>query len=103
MLKVALKHWIYEQCIDLIFDGIASNFIGFSYSKPLEIGDKYSLIVERGENNEWYHYNCVILTKDYDRILIECERLETYHNNSLEKEGIMITTCFLNHITRIVQ
>ena len=27
MIKVALKHWIYEKCIDLLFDNITRNFV----------------------------------------------------------------------------
>jgi hypothetical protein len=60
MIKVALKHYIYDYCIDLIFKGISSNFIGFSYNKNLKVGDRYSLIVERSgiTGVEWYHYDC---------------------------------------------
>ena len=26
MIKIALKHWIYEKCIDVLFEGICRNF-----------------------------------------------------------------------------
>jgi len=43
MIKVALKHWIYEVCIEQVFNGIAKNFNSVirSYKK----GDKFSRLI----------------------------------------------------------
>ena len=27
MIKIALKHWIYEKCIDVFFEAITNNFL----------------------------------------------------------------------------
>jgi hypothetical protein len=42
MIKIALKHWIYDYCIDLIFKGISSNFNKTSIQ--FKRGDKFSLV-----------------------------------------------------------
>jgi hypothetical protein len=51
MIKVALKHWIYEFCIDKIFDGIRENFQLYEGLHTLSLGDHLELkiLIEDGE------------------------------------------------------
>jgi len=44
MIKVALKHWIYEVCIEQMFAGIFKNFNSPLMNK-LRIGDKFNRII----------------------------------------------------------
>lgn len=45
MLKVALKHWLYERCISIIFDRI-----GFNFNRPnrLSFGGIQGIKIGRG-------------------------------------------------------
>lgn len=43
MIKIALKHWIYERCIDMLFDNIARNFKVIR--TKIKVGDYYRRLV----------------------------------------------------------
>jgi len=73
MIKVALKHFIYEKCIDVIFDGIINNF---SVSKKrFNVDDRFTEIKVRLTNwsNDRYTvlYDCTILDNIQGTVLIE--------------------------------
>jgi hypothetical protein len=69
MIKVAIKHWIYDYCINLIFEGISSNFRVFNM-KNIKIGDRFD-VIEKIEDKEPFnlkeggyksiYYNCVVV------------------------------------------
>ena len=51
MIKTALKHWIYELCINQIFNAINSNFTTVPKKLQLKIGETYSEIWYRTSRN----------------------------------------------------
>jgi len=42
MIKTALKHWIFEGCINILFDRIGNNFT--KNTKLPKIGDKFKMV-----------------------------------------------------------
>ncbi len=43
MIKLALQHWVFEKCIDLVFNSIAMNFTKAGQGR-LETGKTYALL-----------------------------------------------------------
>lgn len=43
MFKIALKHWIYETCINVLFDKIGNNFCRVNRN-IFNVGDKFTYI-----------------------------------------------------------
>lgn len=104
MIKVAIKHYIYDYCIDLVFSGIKNNFMKIPIEK-IKVGDKYQLIVEQIGETLYYHYDCVIIEIDNSRFGVYYEKFEVY-----EKDGTLcrcryneITYCKLECITKMVR
>jgi hypothetical protein len=69
MIKVALKHWIYDYCINLLFDTIKINFSVSSVSidkRNIKIGDNFRSIEVYSDIKKYrYIYcNCIILNKE---------------------------------------
>ncbi len=51
MIKLALKHWIFEKCIDVLFNSLRLNFgVGQKFKKleHVNIGDTFQYIMFRG-------------------------------------------------------
>lgn len=46
MIKVALKHWIYEKCINVLFNNIICNFY-IPIKNILHTGDKFHIIISK--------------------------------------------------------
>ncbi|GAG18642.1 unnamed protein product [marine sediment metagenome] len=69
MIKIILKHWVYEVCITKLFDSITGNFkkISLSDFHP-KVGDKYRSIEVGGDgaftSYIGTYYNCTILELD---------------------------------------
>ena len=80
MIKIALKHWIYEKCIDVFFETITKNFF-FSYKqnefKPgnkfasivIKLSDPFTLYHEVPSQERWEEpyviiYRCTICLKE---------------------------------------
>ena len=74
MIKTALKHFIYEICIDAFFNSVQYNFIeprGINFSNisnmKLNIGDRFSKIIKYKDNNfeiESHCFGCEIMEID---------------------------------------
>ena len=65
MIKVALKHFIYEKCIDTVFKGIVKNFVVPALNVDFTIGDSFYYI----ETNNGYHqyiYHNATIAKIYE-------------------------------------
>jgi hypothetical protein len=75
MIKIALKHWIYDYCINLIFKGIASNFTTFNI-KSIKKGDWFRIIEDK---NHIYH-RCEIIDMNKNDITITFERFGNYND-----------------------
>jgi hypothetical protein len=58
IIKVAIKQFIYESCIDVLFDNIQTNFFLSATDEVPKVGDFYKRI-SHFEDDEHYH-NCVI-------------------------------------------
>ena len=60
MIKIALKHFIYEKCINVIFNAIKRNFMNApipEFSK----GGSYKHLVMHSMASNTHLYNCKIL------------------------------------------
>jgi hypothetical protein len=92
MIKVALKHWIYDYCIDLIFDNIFKNFTFFDISK-IKVKDKFKLIETECSGAIFKCYNCTIQRINSGVICYSCERYDHFYKNGFlffeekEREG----------------
>jgi len=58
MFKIVFKHFIYDFCIDMLFNRIISNFKSTRSTKFPKVGEFYSRI-SHVDNNEHY-FNCII-------------------------------------------
>ncbi|GAG18645.1 unnamed protein product, partial [marine sediment metagenome] len=68
MIKIFLKHWIYEVCINTFFSGIISNFKKFSLSGfHAKVGDYFRYI----ELNGYAHPKAVITSVVLEHMSIE--------------------------------
>jgi hypothetical protein len=87
MLKVALKHWIYEQCISVLFAGISHNFME-NFHGGFKVGDKLSSILTKWEFNptrfHYKYYNCNILSVDDNIIYFSYDN--KYHIDIISNE-----------------
>lgn len=45
MIDIALKHFIYEVCLDVMFDKISHNFRTFNKDIQIVVGGKYRVIM----------------------------------------------------------
>ena len=78
MIKVALKHFIYEKCINVIFDTIINNF---SLSKRrFNVGDKFAeiKIYRNDDSNCIVLYHCTILSNIQGIVLVRYSRASVY-------------------------
>jgi ADP-dependent phosphofructokinase/glucokinase len=78
MIKIALKHWIYDYCIDMIFNNIGKNF-DICKNKKFKIGSRFKCI--KISAREFYNkikhihirtckaslYNCKIINLHKDK------------------------------------
>lgn len=80
MIKTFVKHQIYDFCIDIFFNRIKSNFNGNAFGKIPKVGEFYSRIVHKFDDEEYHR--CVITgvekrrnssNKDYYVITIKYE------------------------------
>ena len=77
MIKVVLKHWVYERCIDIVFNKIRDNFQPISVMlDQLVVGEWYrniavSFVLEDDtETTTVYYTNCKIEALDSEQISI---------------------------------
>jgi len=84
MIKIALKHFIYEKCINVLFDGIINNF---STQKVIKFtadmfhkGDAYNYIKVYHDDKLRIFYECSIdilcprsIAITYERY-VECDK-----------------------------
>jgi len=83
MIKTALKHWIYETCIDMVFDNIFMNFISATNSPAYQRGMRYITVttknrfVSHGQsyNISKTYYNVEIVDILTDYIVIDFHTL----------------------------
>jgi len=77
MIKIALKHWIYEKCIDVFFKAITNNFIFDHKQNEFNPGERFSSIVIKLPNlfkldsNNVKIYTCTILDNLEGTVLIQ--------------------------------
>jgi hypothetical protein len=107
MIKVALKHWIYEQCISVLFRKIHSNFIGQCYkNKIFKVGDRFELIVAEYDNQRiYYHYDCIIMEilKEAGKLKIKCQKFEGSANTHVHREHDTESICNVENIIKIIK
>jgi len=69
MIKLALKHLIYELCIEQLFNGIRKNFIIYPPTK-YKIGEKYGLIEFRITSSNYHIIHATISDIQHGNIVI---------------------------------
>jgi len=58
MIKVALKHWIYEICLEQLFNGISESFKIGDRSPVFNVGDRFDyLTVYEGSADPCIRYS----------------------------------------------
>lgn len=77
MIKIALKHFIYEKCINVLFDGILNNFSA-SKNGEFKVGDRFHSIQVKFESTrvnlseiQTTLYNCTIMDILQGTVLIQ--------------------------------
>lgn len=71
MIKTALKHWIYEFCIDRFFDGIFKNFEIYEHKvTDFNVGDCIQLMLYVGHSKFEFRM-CRVIYKKGNNMLIE--------------------------------
>ena len=83
MIKIALKHWIYEKCIDVLFKTINNNFLLGHKVNEFKVGDKFEYIVIKDSNPGYLirMYDCTITENMGRRLFIE---ISAYRRISLD-------------------
>ena len=76
MIKIALKHWIYEKCIDVFFSVVGRNFdIPVKYPfHSIKVGDKIKMLEARQVDihKHWLFYDCEVINTLISRRTGEC-------------------------------
>jgi len=85
MIKVALKHWIYDYCINVAFTNIQNNFmINNNKNKVLKLGNYYRTLGFTVSDLRTYNYvnffHCHIISLDMDTVGFYCTKRELYLN-----------------------
>ena len=76
MIKIALKHYIYDYCISLLFAGIEKNF------KPIntkfKVGDYFSIIEFGGVHR---CYGCIVTWISSMMLQFKCKTCDHLYEN----------------------
>jgi hypothetical protein len=95
LIKTAIKHWIYETCIDTVFSGIARNFrspeLTYFYDN-IKVGDWYTYITISDNINfdkVTECRKCEITFVDGEYISFRCDTATAY---TKEEKGVHQTT-----------
>lgn len=86
MIKLLIKHKLFEQAIDAFFNSLGRNFIS-SNPSGYKIGDRFNSIHYQFKYNDkvgtrfgiYALYDAEIIGIDGDVILILCRSRKTYH------------------------
>jgi len=92
MIKIALKHFIYDACINVLFSSIEKNFVSISRDLfSAKRGDKFKRItaygdIDMGDGRRKNYYNfidCVIISAtkhslDFSGYYVEGEKQSKY-------------------------
>ena len=90
MIKVALKHWIYEACIEQLFNGIMENFIG---DRKLKKGITYKCLrFKRESYSVEMHEATVVGYIDLDAVEIYSTEVIAFNNNVKNGSQMFSTT-----------
>ena len=92
MIKIALKHWIYEKCIDVLFKAIDNNFCFGPEKNGFKVGDKFKYIyilskdplLTLSPSGRCTLYDCTILNNDRGRLTVEFYG-KSYYSKSTDK------------------
>jgi hypothetical protein len=115
VIKVALKHWIYDYCINILFNHIKNNFSTFNIKQKFKVGEKYRIIEELGGNGYGrIYYDCVIINGDYEWfggvfIDIKYGRIDLYKPDTvlyfMEKDNLTATVlvCRVKNIVKVIK
>lgn len=70
MIKVYLKHFIYEKCITVLFDGIFNNFSA-SKNEEFKVGDGFHSLQVKISDIQTTLYDCTIMDILQGTVLIQ--------------------------------
>lgn len=92
MIKLFIKHWIFEKCIDVLFDGIIKAFnkpreiLGFKKEKK---GDRLIATLTRNYKDKIYTVTQIISDSDIYN-LMKLHKLTEAEIHSILKAGLMM-------------
>lgn len=75
MIRVALKHWIYEICINKFFEGIYKNFDVCDITlQSYKVGQYIHHLQIKADETDYIYdlYKCKIVYKKGKKAVIEC-------------------------------
>lgn len=115
MIKIALKQFILESCINMMFDRIDSNFKDYWF----KVGDRIPILhVESGNKKEYVRYHDVVIKSindpnyDFPSICIEykygyggydnCEYQCIYDIEITYKGTIYYCVFYKKHLDRLI-
>jgi len=62
MVKTAIKHYIWEACINMFFSGITNSFKPVSDGIP-KVGERYSRVISQDKESTYYHCRIIAVSK----------------------------------------
>ena len=100
MIKIALKHWIYEKCIDVLFKYISKNFLISREQNEFKVRDKFEYIILKphitDDRLSFRMYNCTILENKHETLLLEFSNSEYFNYNDNYTCKTSVTRCGAN-------
>lgn len=99
MIKIALKHYIYDYCISLLFDSIEKNFKPIN--TKIKVEDYFSII----EDKSCRCYGCVITKVSSMMLQFKCKTYDWLYDNGevfISESGTVLNIYF-SEIVRIVK
>lgn len=81
MITTALKHWIYEHCIAVLFDNISNNFTPNKTSlSNVKVGDRFEYILYPAARVGKVYFMHGRVTQLYeDHFSLNCQWIKTLH------------------------
>ena len=82
MIRTAIKHYIYEKCIEVFFDSIITNFKRIP--TRFKIGERYTLLIIRQEDQFIELHHCTVLNinaNEANELIVRSEIYKKYDLN----------------------
>ena len=89
MIKIAMKHWLFEVCIYQLFESLIKNFRMDSRIHNVSVGDRFTCITIKSLNMEIKYFNPKVVEVNDEFFIIEGDYFEECYND--EDDGLVST------------